>query len=135
MGKKPTNWRLWGKVAVVAIVAVGGPAFTAWLSPSEEEIRAKYNPDLRRRSIEGKAQREQEFDEFVTRLKEYSKSDKPIWIVVKEEEERMKKKAIADAKTREREAEARKAEMRREALHPTPAEQPKSSSWFSWGGK
>jgi len=78
MGKKPTNWRLWGKVAAVSVVvAVGGPAFTAWLSPSEEEIRAKYNPDLRRRSIEGKAQREQEFDEFVTRLKEYSKSDKP----------------------------------------------------------
>jgi len=120
---------------VSVVVAVGGPAFTAWLSPSEEEIRAKYNPDLRRRSIEGKAQREQEFDEFVTRLKEYSKSDKPIWIVVKEEEERMKKKAIADAKTREREAEARKAEMRREALQPTPAEQPESSSWFSWGGK
>jgi len=47
----------------------------------------------------------------------------------------MKKKAIADAKTREREAEARKAEMRREALQPTPAEQPESSSWFSWGGK
>jgi CBP4 len=59
------------------IIAVGGPAFTAWLSPSEEEIRAKYNPDLRQRSIEGKAQREQEFDEFVTRLKDYSKSDKP----------------------------------------------------------
>lgn len=59
------------------VFGVGGPLFTAWVSPSEEEIRAKYNPDLRRRSIEGKAAREQEFDEFVTKLKEYSKSDKP----------------------------------------------------------
>lgn len=58
-------------------VGIGGPAFTAWVSPSEEEIRAKYNPELRQRSIEGKAAREAEFDEFVTRLKEYSKSDKP----------------------------------------------------------
>ncbi len=59
------------------IVGIGGPLFTAWISPSEEEIRAKYNPELRQRSIEGKAAREQEFDEFVTKLKEYSKSDKP----------------------------------------------------------
>lgn len=59
------------------VVGVGGPLFTAWVSPSEEEIRAKYNPELRKRSIEGKAAREQEFEEFVTRLKAYSKSDKP----------------------------------------------------------
>lgn len=107
MPKTPINWRLWTKVAIALVLpnptqpnqtappapvrknprltprhsglffGVGGPLFTAWVSPSEEEIRAKYNPDLRRRSIEGKAAREQEFDEFVTKLKEYSKSDKP----------------------------------------------------------
>ena len=50
---------------------------TAWLSPSEEELRAKYNPDLRKRSLENRAAAEQDFDEFVTKLKEWSKSDKP----------------------------------------------------------
>lgn len=51
--------------------------FTSWISPSEEELRAKYNPDLRKRSLEQGEQRQQEFDEFVTKLKEWSKSDKP----------------------------------------------------------
>lgn len=59
------------------VVGIGGPLFTAWISPSEEEIRAKYNPELRQRSIDGKAAREAEFNEFVLKLKEYSKSDKP----------------------------------------------------------
>lgn len=51
--------------------------FTAWISPTEEELRAKYNPELRKRSIEQGEQRQQEFDQFVTKLKEWSKSDKP----------------------------------------------------------
>lgn len=51
--------------------------FTYWLVPTEEELRSRYNPDLLKRSIEGREEREKEFDDFVTRLKEYSKSDKP----------------------------------------------------------
>lgn len=47
-----------------------------WLSPTPEELRAKYNPDLRKRSLEQGHEREQEFDDFVNRLKQYSKSDK-----------------------------------------------------------
>jgi hypothetical protein len=49
------------------------------LTPTEEELRAKYNPDLRKKSmdLESREERQQEFDDFVTRLKEYSKSDKP----------------------------------------------------------
>ncbi|KAF4124606.1 CBP4 [Geosmithia morbida] len=116
MGKKPTNWNLWGKVIAAGLVAgIGGPMFTSWVTPTEDEIRAKYNPDLRRRSLEGRAAREQEFDEFVTKLKEYSKSDKPIWVVAKEDRERQQKKAIEDAKTRDIEAAARREEMRRQA--------------------
>lgn len=113
---KPTNWRMWSKVIGVGIVVgVGGPLFTAWISPSEEEIRAKYNPELRQRSIEGKAAREAEFNEFVLKLKEYSKSDKPIWVVQKEEEEKMRQQVIANAKAKDQEAEARREEMRRQA--------------------
>ncbi|KZZ93280.1 CBP4 domain-containing protein [Moelleriella libera RCEF 2490] len=85
------------------------------LTPTEEELRSRYNPDLLKKSIEGRAEREQEFDEFVTRLKEYSQSDKPIWIVVKEEEERRKKAVMSAAKVQRQEADARREEMRREA--------------------
>jgi hypothetical protein len=107
---------MWSKViAVGLVVGVGGPLFTAWISPSEEEIRAKYNPELRQRSIEGKAAREAEFDQFVTKLKEYSKSDKPIWIVQKEEEEKRRAEALAASRARDREADARREEMRKQA--------------------
>ncbi|KAI9163362.1 Assembly factor cbp-4 [Paramyrothecium foliicola] len=112
------NWRLWGKlIGAGAILSVGGPAFTYWLTPTEEELRSRYNPDLRKKSedLELREERQQEFDDFVTRLKEYSKSDKPIWIVLKEEEERKKKASLAAGKTLQQEADARREEMRREA--------------------
>ncbi|PHH87353.1 hypothetical protein CDD83_8989 [Cordyceps sp. RAO-2017] len=113
---KPINWRLWAKVLIGGtVVSVGGPALTWWLTPTEEELRSRYNPDLRKKSIEQREEREQEFDEFVTRLKAYSKSDKPIWIVVKEEEERRKKAALAAGRQKQREAETQREEMRREA--------------------
>ncbi|KPM45088.1 hypothetical protein AK830_g1445 [Neonectria ditissima] len=114
--KKPTNWWLWTKVALGGTaMAVGGPAFTMWLTPTEEELRSKYNPELRKKSLENVEERQQEFDDFVTRLKEYSKSDKPIWIVVKEEEERRKKAISTAAKESKKETDARREEMRREA--------------------
>ncbi|KAK4081466.1 hypothetical protein Purlil1_11644 [Purpureocillium lilacinum] len=144
--KKPVNWRLWTKVLIGyvsrtrplpaasgaalalahrparpgAAVSIGGPALTWWLTPTEEQLRARYNPDLLKKSIEQREEREQEFDEFVTKLKEYSKSDKPtpvvaVWIVVKEEEERKRKAALRAGKAQQREAEAQREEMRREA--------------------
>ncbi|POR32577.1 Cbp4 [Tolypocladium paradoxum] len=114
--KRPVNWRLWSKVLIGgAVVSVGGPALTYWLTPTEEQLRSRYNPDLLKQSVEKREEREQEFDEFVTRLKEYSKSDKPIWIVVKEEDERRKRAALEAGRVQQREADARRDEMRREA--------------------
>jgi hypothetical protein len=37
----------------------------------------KYNPELQKRSLENRAEKQQDFDNFVMKLKEYSKSDKP----------------------------------------------------------
>lgn len=44
---------------------------------SEEELFKRYNPDLQRRSLENRLSKQQDFDKFVSNLKEYSKSDKP----------------------------------------------------------
>ncbi|XWX02097.1 hypothetical protein V2A60_010129 [Cordyceps javanica] len=119
---KPTNWGLWAKVIIAARttnrgigVSVGGPALTYWVVPTEEELRSRYNPDLLRKSIEGRADREAEFNEFVTKLKQYSKSDKPIWAVIKEEEENQKRQEIKSTRELAREAEARREAMRKEA--------------------
>lgn len=48
-----------------------------YVSPSEEELFLKYNPDLQKRSLENRMGRQEDFDHFVGKLKEYSKSDKP----------------------------------------------------------
>jgi len=60
-----------------AVLAIGGPLFTMWLTPTEEELFLRYNPELQKRSLENRQQKQQDFDDFVTRLKVYSKSDKP----------------------------------------------------------
>lgn len=57
-------------------MVVGGPAFVEWIRPTDEELRKRYNPDLRQRSEEQGDRRAQEFDDYVTKLKEWSKSDK-----------------------------------------------------------
>jgi hypothetical protein len=78
MPPKPTNWALYGKMAGTFLsLSIGGPAFVYWLSPTEEELFLKYNPDLQKRSLENRIGKQQDFDNFVGKLKEYSKSDRP----------------------------------------------------------
>lgn len=48
-----------------------------WLTPTEEELFLRYNPDLQKRSLENRIGKQQDFDNFVGKLKEYSKSDRP----------------------------------------------------------
>jgi hypothetical protein len=56
--------------------SIGGPALVYYVSPSEEELFKRYNPDLQKKSLENRIGRQQEFDDFVVKLKEYSKSNK-----------------------------------------------------------
>lgn len=46
------------------------------LIPTEEELFKRYNPDLQKRSLENKEKREQDFDDFVSMIKQAAKSDK-----------------------------------------------------------
>jgi hypothetical protein len=57
-------------------MVVGGPALVEYIRPTDEELRKRYNPDLQKRSAEQGDRRAQEFDDYVTKLKEWSKSDK-----------------------------------------------------------
>ena len=80
-----------------------------------DEYLQKYNPDLQRRALENREDKLREANEFVAKLKEYSKDSRPIWTVQKEDELRQKilkrradaakkdeKKAIADEIRRQR---------------------------------
>ncbi|KAK0729976.1 assembly factor CBP4 [Lasiosphaeris hirsuta] len=119
MPKKPFNWWLLTKMVVGGgAVIIGGPAFVMWVSPTDEELVKKYNPELQKRSREGRYEREKEFDDFVMRLKEYSKSNKPIWAVQKDEESKAKEaeaKIKAEKQSVLDEVRLRKAALRREA--------------------
>jgi hypothetical protein len=64
------------------VCCVGGPAFVYYVSPTEEELFMKYNPELQKRSLENRRERQEDFDNFVMRLREYSKSDKPSMSLV-----------------------------------------------------
>jgi len=55
----------------------GGPMLIDYVTPTEEELFKRYNPDLQRRSLEGRDQKLKEANEFIDKIKEYSKSDKP----------------------------------------------------------
>ena len=48
-----------------------------YVTPTEEELFMRYNPELQRRSLERRKEKQEDFDQFVGRLKQYSKSDKP----------------------------------------------------------
>lgn len=48
-----------------------------WVQPTDEELFKRYSPELQKKSLEGRYERQKEFDDFVTKLKEFSKSDKP----------------------------------------------------------
>jgi hypothetical protein len=58
-------------------VSVGGPALIYYVSPTEEELFSRYNPELQKRSLENRLGKQEDFDHFVGKLKEYSRSDKP----------------------------------------------------------
>lgn len=57
-------------------LSVGGPAFVQYLRPSDEELVKRYSPELQKRSVEQGQRKAQEFDDYVSKLKEWSKSDK-----------------------------------------------------------
>ncbi|KAK4192494.1 hypothetical protein QBC35DRAFT_483987 [Podospora australis] len=121
MAKQPINWWLWAKMAIAGGgVIVGGPALVRWVQPTDEELFQKYNPELQKRSLENRYEREKDFDDFVVKLKEQAKSSKPIWIVQAEEAEKnqqetARQKKLAEALKLADEVKARKEALRREA--------------------
>jgi len=88
---------MWVKMGLVfTTCAVGGPILMYYVTPTEGELFNRFNPDLQRRNLENRDRRQREYDDFVGKLKEYSKSDKPIWA------------AAADAQAKAREELAQK---------------------------
>ncbi|KAI2610467.1 CBP4-domain-containing protein [Hypoxylon sp. NC1633] len=106
----------WIKMLVVGgAVCVGGPALVMWVQPTDEELFKKYNPELQKKSLERRYEKQKDFDEFVTRLKEYSRSDKPIWVAQEEALRKQKQESLRQDSLNTEEAKARKEAMRKES--------------------
>ncbi|EME87236.1 uncharacterized protein MYCFIDRAFT_212807 [Pseudocercospora fijiensis CIRAD86] len=103
----------WIKMALAGgVMCIGGPALILWISPTEEELFLKYNPDLQRKSLENRRGKQEDFDNFVKNLKRLSRSDRHIWMVQEEEASRLRKEGIQAELERRREEEERRVEIR-----------------------
>ncbi|KAF7587898.1 assembly factor cbp4 [Aspergillus hancockii] len=107
----------WIKMGVVfTVICVGGPALVQSIRPTDEELFKRYNPELQKRSLEEGDRRAQEFDDYVNRLKQWSKSDKSIWVAAAEQQEQMRSQAAMQRTQAKDEAKLQREEMRKELL-------------------
>ena len=79
-------------------------------------MEQKYNPELQKRSLENREQKQQDFDNFVNKLKEYSKSDKPIWIAAAEDEARQRANNTKEQQRIAQDIQKRREKIREESL-------------------
>ncbi|PKY02333.1 hypothetical protein P168DRAFT_292406 [Aspergillus campestris IBT 28561] len=98
------------------VICVGGPALVQSIRPTDEELFKRYNPDLQKRSLEEGDRRAQEFDDYVNRLKQWSKSDKSIWYAAQEQQEQKRSEVEAQRSSAKEEARTQREEMRKELL-------------------
>ncbi|KAF2479630.1 hypothetical protein BDY17DRAFT_327578 [Neohortaea acidophila] len=111
----PITGKVWALMGISgAAMCIGGPALIYYVMPTEEQLFLRYNPELQRRSLERRQEKQEEFDHFVNKLKEYSKSDKPIWYEIEQQAARQKKQAVQAELDRRKAAEAEAEAMREE---------------------
>ncbi|OAA62426.1 cbp4 domain containing protein [Niveomyces insectorum RCEF 264] len=106
-----------------ALMCVGGPMLTMYLMPTDEELFKKYNPELQKRSLERREERQQEFNDWVANLKRQSKINKPIWVVQEEEARAAREAKLSETARLAEEAKAQREALRKEAgLSPEPSD-------------
>jgi len=62
-----------------------------YVTPAEGELFKRFSPELQKYNLDNRERRQREYEDFASKMKEYSKSDKPIWA------------AAAEAQAKERE--------------------------------
>jgi len=97
--------------AGAAACCIGGPALVYWVQPDPDELFKRYNPELQKKALSERDQRLREHTEFVEKLREYSKSDKPIWVIAAEEEKKKRAEVAAERKRVRDELEKQKQEI------------------------
>ncbi|KIW47185.1 uncharacterized protein PV06_02781 [Exophiala oligosperma] len=102
---------MYAKMAAVFLTCcIGGPALMYYVTPSEGEVFKRFSPDLQKRNLELRDQRTKDYEVFLGQLKEYSKSDKPIWTAAAEAQA----KAREELQLKETQEKALQQKMREE---------------------
>ncbi|KAF7513581.1 hypothetical protein GJ744_008875 [Endocarpon pusillum] len=102
--------------AVGVICCVGGPALMYYVTPSEGELFNRFSPELQASNLANRARRQRDYEDFLGKLKEYSKSDKPIWEAAADAQRKEREELIRRTGVEEAEKERRREELRREAV-------------------
>ena len=71
-----------------------------YVTPAEGELFQKFSPELQKRNLEMREQRQADYEDFVSKLKEYSKSDKPIWQAAEEAMQRERERVRREQRER-----------------------------------
>jgi len=107
------GWMYTKMAGVFIVCCVGGPALMYYVTPAEGEVFKRFNPDLQKRNLALREKRLKDNEEFVSKLIEYSKSDKPVWVVAAEAEKRERAERIRKAAEEMGGNESVREEMRR----------------------
>ncbi|KAI4749285.1 hypothetical protein E4T50_00425 [Aureobasidium sp. EXF-12298] len=112
--------KLWAKmIGSGAVLCIGGPYLIYYVTPTEEELFMRYNPELQRRSLENRKEKQENFNEWVAQLKKHSKSDLPLWTAWDKESAAHKEagtaRLIEERRIAEQAAQARRDEIKSSA--------------------
>lgn len=86
-----------------------------YVTPSEGELFKRFSPDLQKRNLEMRDEREKNYKDFAAKMIEYSKSDKPIWAAEEEARQRVRDDILSREQT-ERKARDERARIMREEM-------------------
>ena len=83
-----------------------------YVTPSEGELFKRFSPDLQKRNLEARERRTAEYLDFAGKMREYSKSDKPIWAAAEETQKKKRAEILEADRVRGEEDERIRREMR-----------------------
>lgn len=104
---------MYAKMAAVFLgCSIGGPLIMYYVTPSEGELFKRFNPDLQKRNLEMRKEREENYKDFAQKMIEYSKSDKPIWAAEEDGRQRARQEILRREALERKEKDDRAREMR-----------------------
>lgn len=101
-------------IGVFTLCSVGGPLCMYYLTPDPDALFKRFSPELQKQNLENRDRRKAEYEDFRSKMIEYSKSDKPIWVAAEEAREKARLDIVERTRREQKERGEVKEKMRRE---------------------